>query len=78
MKRPILRISGVEEGEDFKFKGQENIFNKIIEENLLKLNKDMTINYKCTRSLENTKEIGPKKKILLPHTEKYNQTGEGY
>jgi hypothetical protein len=32
---------GIEAGEQFQLKGSENIFNKIIEENLLK--KEMTI-----------------------------------
>ena len=31
MKRPNLRIVGVEEGKELQFKGPENIFNKIIE-----------------------------------------------
>jgi hypothetical protein len=33
MKRPNLRIIEIEEDEDSQFKGPENIFNKIIEEN---------------------------------------------
>ena len=43
MKRPNLRISGIEENEDFQLKGPENVFNKIIEENFLNLKKDMAI-----------------------------------
>jgi hypothetical protein len=43
MKTPNLRIIGIEEGEDSKFKGLENIFNKIIEENFLNLKKEMAI-----------------------------------
>ncbi|KAL6065667.1 hypothetical protein STEG23_028028 [Scotinomys teguina] len=31
MKRPNLRITGIEEGEEYQLKGTENIFNKIIE-----------------------------------------------
>ena len=42
MKRQSLRIIGVEECEQSKFKGSENIFNKIIEENFLK--KEIPIN----------------------------------
>ena len=34
MKRPNLRIIGIEESEDSQLKGPENVFNKIIEENL--------------------------------------------
>jgi hypothetical protein len=33
MRRPNLWIIGVDENEDFQFKGPANIFNKIIEEN---------------------------------------------
>jgi hypothetical protein len=33
MRRPNLRIIGVDENEDFQLKGPDNIFNKIIEEN---------------------------------------------
>jgi len=31
MKRPNLKIIGIEEGEESQLKGTENIFNKIIE-----------------------------------------------
>ena len=40
-KRPNLRIIGIEEGEEIQLKGTENIFNKIIEENIPNLKKDM-------------------------------------
>ena len=33
MRRPNLRIIGVDENKDFQLKGPANIFNKIIEEN---------------------------------------------
>ena len=33
MERSILRIIGIEEGEELQLKGTKNIFNKIIEEN---------------------------------------------
>jgi hypothetical protein len=42
MKRPNLRIVGIKEREESQLK--ENIFNKIIEENLPSLKKEMTIN----------------------------------
>ena len=32
MKRPNLKIIGIEEGEESQLKGPENIFNKITEE----------------------------------------------
>ncbi|ERE73407.1 LINE-1 type transposase domain-containing protein 1 [Cricetulus griseus] len=41
VKRPNLRIIGIEEGEEIQLKGTENIFNKIIEENFPNLQKDM-------------------------------------
>jgi hypothetical protein len=34
MRRPNLRIIGIEENEDSQLKGRENIFNKIIENKL--------------------------------------------
>jgi hypothetical protein len=36
MKRPKLRIIGIDENEDFQLKGPVNVFNKIIEENFPK------------------------------------------
>jgi hypothetical protein len=44
MKRPNLRIIGIEEGEDSQFKWSENILFKIIEENFPNLKKEMDIN----------------------------------
>ena len=44
MKKPNLRIIGIEEGEDSQFKGPENMFNKIIEGNVLKQKKKVAIN----------------------------------
>ena len=41
MKRPNLRIIGIEEGEETHLKGAENIFNKIIEEHFPNLEKSM-------------------------------------
>jgi hypothetical protein len=35
LKRPNVRIMGIEKGEDSQFKGPENVFNKIIEKNSL-------------------------------------------
>jgi hypothetical protein len=43
MRRPNLRITGIDENEDFQFKGPVNIFNKIIEENFPNLKKEMPI-----------------------------------
>jgi hypothetical protein len=44
MRRPNLRIIGIEESEDSQLKGPVNIFNKIIEENFPNLKKEMPIN----------------------------------
>ena len=41
MRKPNLRIIGVDENEHFQLKGTANIFNKIIEENFPNLKKDM-------------------------------------
>ena len=53
MKRPNLRIIGIEESEDSQLKGPVNIFNKIIEENFPNLKKEMPMN--ITRSLQYSK-----------------------
>jgi hypothetical protein len=44
MRKPNLRIIGIDENEKFQLKGPVNIFNKIIEENFPKLKKDMPMN----------------------------------
>jgi hypothetical protein len=44
MRRPNLRIIGIEESEDSQLKGTVNIFNKIIEEKFPNLKKEMPIN----------------------------------
>jgi hypothetical protein len=43
MKRANLRIIGMKENKDSQLKGYENVFNKIIEENLPNLKKEMGI-----------------------------------
>ena len=43
MKRPNLKIIGIEEGEESQLNGSENIFNKIIEENFPNLKEEMVI-----------------------------------
>jgi hypothetical protein len=48
MKSPNIRIIGIEEGEEFQFQGPENIFNKIIEEKLPNLKKEIPINIQDT------------------------------
>ena len=41
MRRPNLRIRGIEESEASQLKGPVNIFNKVIEENFPNLKKEM-------------------------------------
>jgi hypothetical protein len=43
IKRPNLRIMGIEVGEEVQAKGIHNIFNKIIMENFPNLEKDIPI-----------------------------------
>jgi hypothetical protein len=43
IKRPNLRIMGIEEGEEVQVKGMHNTFNKIITENFPNLKKTMPI-----------------------------------
>jgi hypothetical protein len=59
IKRPNLRIIGIEEGEEVQAKGMHNILNKIITENFPNLEKD-----RCKRPPEcQTDQF----KIELPH-----------
>jgi hypothetical protein len=44
MRRPNLRIIGIEESEDSQLKGPVNIFYKSIEENFSNLKKEMPMN----------------------------------
>jgi hypothetical protein len=44
MRRPNLRLIGIEESEDSQLKGPIKIFNKIIEENFSDLKKEMPMN----------------------------------
>jgi hypothetical protein len=44
MRRPNLRIIGVEESEDSQLKGPVNIFNKVIVENFPNPKKEMPMN----------------------------------
>jgi hypothetical protein len=45
IKRPNLRIMGIEEGEEVQGKGIHNIFNKIMTENFPNLEKTMPIQF---------------------------------
>ena len=44
MRRPNLRIIGIDESEDLQLKGPANIFNKIMEENIPNLKREMPMN----------------------------------
>jgi hypothetical protein len=44
MRRPNLRIIGIDEKEDSQLKGPVNIFNKTIKENFPNLKKEMPMN----------------------------------
>jgi hypothetical protein len=53
IKRPNLRIMGIEEGEEVQAKGMCNIFNKIITENFPNLEKTMPIQVQETTRTPN-------------------------
>ena len=62
MRKPNLRIIGIDENEDFQLKGPVNIFNKIIEENFPNLKKEMLMNIQEDYRLQKDwtrKEIPP-------------------
>jgi hypothetical protein len=62
MRRPNLRIIGIEEGKDSQLKGLVNIFNKIIEENFPNIKKEVLINIQEANRSPNRwtrKEIPP-------------------
>ena len=44
IRRPNLRIIGIEEGEEYQLRSTVNIFNKIVEGNLSALKNEMTMN----------------------------------
>jgi hypothetical protein len=66
MRRPNLRMIGIEESEDSQLKGPVNIFNKIMEENFPNLKKEMLMNIKEAYRSPNIL-IGPEKKSLSSH-----------
>jgi hypothetical protein len=63
MRRPNLRIIGIEKSKDFQLKGPVNIFNKIIEENFPNRKNEMLMNiheaYRTPNSLDQKQEILP-------------------
>ncbi len=92
IKRPNLRIIGIEEGEEVQLNGPENIFNKIIEENFPNLKKDIPLKvqeaYRTPNRLDQkktsprhiiikTQNIQNKERILRAAKEKGQVTYKG-
>ena len=71
MRRPNLRITDIEENEDFQLQGPINIFNKIIEKKLL-YDKERDA-HEHIRNLQNSKYIVPEKKFLPTHNNQNNK-----
>ena len=61
MKRPNLKIIGIEEGEKTQVKDTENVFNKITEENFPNLKKEMPI--KAQESYRISNRLDEKRKF---------------
>jgi hypothetical protein len=61
MRKPNLKIIGIDENDDFQLKEPVNIFNKIMEENFSNLKKEMPMNKKPTELQRDwaRKEIPP-------------------
>jgi chromosome segregation ATPase len=75
MRRPNLQIIGIDENEYFQFKGPENMFNKIIEENFPNLNKKMPMNiqeaYRTPNSLD--KKTNSSRHMIIKTTNALNK-----
>jgi hypothetical protein len=71
MRRPNLRIIGVDENEDFQLKGPANIFNKFREENFPNLKKDLPMNIQ--EAYRTPSRLDPEKKFLLTHNNQNNK-----
>jgi hypothetical protein len=73
IKRPNLRIMGIEEGEEVQAKGMLNIFNKIITENFPNLEKSMPIQMQEASRTQNrpdqTKRSTSRNIIIKTNTE---------
>jgi hypothetical protein len=73
MKRPNLRIIGIEESEDSQVKGPVNIFNKIIKENFPNLKKEMHVNiqeaYRTPNTLDQKRNSSHHIIIKTPNTQ---------
>ena len=62
IKKPNLRIIGIEEGKELQIKGPENIFNKIIEENFPNLKNDIPM--KVQEAYRTPNRLDQKKKNI--------------
>jgi hypothetical protein len=73
MRRPNLRIIGIDEKDKFQLKGPVNIFNKIIEENVHNLKKEMPMDiqeaYKTRNSLDQKRNSSCQIIIKTPNTQ---------
>jgi hypothetical protein len=67
MRRPNLRITGVDKNEDFQLKGPANILNKIIEERFPYLKKDTSMNVQEAYRTPNTldQKINSSQNIII-------------
>jgi hypothetical protein len=65
MRRPNLRIKGIEDSKHSQFKGPVNIFKKIVEENFPNLKKEMPMNIQEAYRTPN--RLKKKKKYFLSH-----------
>jgi hypothetical protein len=66
MKRQNLWTIEIQEEEDTQARGAENIFNRIIEENIPNLKRERDA-YQGTKGIQNPKETEPEKKLTSWH-----------
>ena len=59
IRKPNIRIIGIDESEDLQLKRPENIFNKIMEENFPNLKREMPMNIQEAYRTPNRTEIPP-------------------
>ena len=71
MRRPNLRIIGIDENEDFQLKGPANTFNKIIEENFPNLKREMPMNIQEAYRTPNRLD---QKRNPSPHNNSYTRS----
>jgi hypothetical protein len=73
IRRPNLRIIGIEESEVSQLKGPVNILNKIIEDNFPNLKKEMPVNiqeaYRTPNSLDQKRDFSCHIIIKTPNTQ---------